>query len=73
MVNNIKKFRLATGLTQEQLGQKIGVDGSTIANWECGRRVPSIPNAIKLAVVFDTSLDAIFAKDHNAKAGVYHV
>lgn len=33
----IKKARLAKGLTQEELGEKVGVKKSAVAKWENGR------------------------------------
>ncbi len=36
MKNNIRKARLAAGLTQEELGAKIGVSGQAVSKWECG-------------------------------------
>ena len=36
----IKKCRYIHGLTQNQFGKKIGVDGSTICSWETGETKP---------------------------------
>lgn len=36
----IKKYRYIQGLTQNQFGEKVGVDGSTICNWETGETKP---------------------------------
>ena len=36
----IKNYRHMHGLTQSQLGKKIGVDGSTICSWEIGQTKP---------------------------------
>jgi DNA-binding transcriptional regulator YiaG len=33
---NVKLIRTKLGLTQEQLGKAIGVDQSTVSNWENG-------------------------------------
>lgn len=37
MGNPIKQFREASGLTQEQLGDKIGVKKALISKWEKGK------------------------------------
>ncbi len=39
-VNSIRACREQVGLSQEELGQKIGVTRQTIAAWETGDRDP---------------------------------
>lgn len=41
MENRIKEIRKALGLTQSELGGKMGVLQNTIAQYESGRRTPS--------------------------------
>ena len=36
----IKSIRLALGLTQEELAHRLGVTGTTIHRWECGKTEP---------------------------------
>lgn len=50
----IKMHRKALGLTQTELGQKLGVKVNAVSKWECGR-VEAIPTSkIKvLAEIFD--------------------
>ena len=38
--NEIKRYRFIHGLSQNQLGRKIKVDGSTVCNWETGETMP---------------------------------
>lgn len=46
---NIKKERKRQGLTQNQLGKKLGVSGAMIAAWENGKRNPKYPTIEKIA------------------------
>lgn len=39
---NLKQKRLEKGLTQEQLGDKVGVGRTTISSYECGEIKPSV-------------------------------
>lgn len=55
--NNILKLRLARGLTQESLGQQIGLTPSAISNIENSISYPSIDTLIKLAEFFGVTLD----------------
>lgn len=53
----IKKMREAMRLTQQELGQRIGVDKSLVSFWEKGERTPSLDLLIKIASVFHTTTD----------------
>lgn len=49
MENNIQKYRQASGLSQSQLGSRLGVPQGTVGNWERGLREPSLDTIKKLA------------------------
>lgn len=51
----LKELRTETGLTQEQLGERIGVQRMTIIRWEGGSNPPSDENLLLLAQLFKTS------------------
>lgn len=55
----IKKYRIKTHLTQEQLSDKIDVATSTIAHAESGTSKPSLPLLIKVANALNVSLDQL--------------
>lgn len=44
---NILKLRKKLGLSQEQLGEKVGVTRQTISNWELNETSPN-PEQLKL-------------------------
>lgn len=46
---NTKKIRIKSGLTQEELAQKVGVGRSMLAQIERGTKTLSLPLAIELA------------------------
>jgi len=58
--NQIKVFRAKNDLTQEGLAYKIGVTRKTINTIENGIFVPSVILAIKLARVFEISVEELF-------------
>lgn len=41
-LDRVSKIRLQRGLTQEQLGQRMGVAQATIQRWESGKREPNL-------------------------------
>lgn len=48
----LQKCRQALGLNCEELGEKLGVSGRTVENWEQGRRMISTPALKLLANLF---------------------
>lgn len=53
----LKELRLQHGLTQAQLGEKVGVKQNTFTNWENGKRTPNIEDIIKLSTLLGVSID----------------
>ena len=60
MKNSIKVERAKANYTQEQLALKIGVSRQTINAIEQGKYNPSIILALKIARIFDASVDSVF-------------
>ncbi len=60
MKNNIKVQRAIYNLTQQDLAEKIGVSRQTINALEAGKYVPSTVLALKLAKLFDKTVNEIF-------------
>lgn len=47
----VKEIREATGLTQVQFAQRIGIEVATLRNWEQGRREPTGPAKALLTAI----------------------
>lgn len=47
--DNLKKIRLAKGLTQEQVAEKLNVNSQTVSRWECGTTLPDVLTLPELA------------------------
>ncbi len=60
MKNTIKVERAIHNLTQEELSKKIGVSRQTINSIEKNRYVPSTILALKIARLFNKSVNEIF-------------
>ena len=52
----LKVLRESRRLTQEELGDRIGLSYRTIAEWESGRKLPRFDNAVALARELGVSL-----------------
>ena len=66
--DNLKKLRLSRGLYQEELGEKIiingkPVSGKTISSWEKNRTEPNMGAVQQLALFFNVSIDELMSDD----------
>lgn len=57
--SNLKHLRLQAGMTQDELAQKLEKDYSTIGKWELGQRSPIMIDVIKIAELFQVSLETL--------------
>lgn len=57
--DRIKRLRKEAGLTQETLASLLGVSRPTVTQMEIGTRRPTIPDLIKLADIFNLTLDEL--------------
>jgi len=64
MKNNLKELRESKGLSQQKLGDILGVSRQTINSVENGKFDPSLTLAIKLTKFFNEPIDSIF--EHEA-------
>lgn len=64
---NIKRMRLAKGLTQEQLADLLGISTAAVSKWEAKNTYPDITMLFPLAEIFDVSVDMLLGYDE-AKA-----
>lgn len=60
MKNTIKVERAKKDWTQAELAEKIGVSRQAVNSIETGKFVPSTLLALKMAKVFETSVEIIF-------------
>ena len=65
MINTIKVERAKKDLTQEDLAKMIGVSRQTINSIEANKYVPSTVLALKIAKVFETSVEKLFELTHD--------
>ncbi len=56
---NIREHRKRCGLSQEKLAELVGVSRQAVTKWETGQSAPSTENLLRLAEIFDVSLDAL--------------
>ncbi len=59
----LKKRRTTLNLTQDKVGEELGVTRQTISNWENGKSYPDIERIISLSELYELSLDELLKGD----------
>lgn len=57
--NFLKALRREKGITQEQLGEMLGVSGRTVSRWETGVNMPDLGVLIELSEYYETDIKEI--------------
>lgn len=60
---NILKLRKKSGLSQEQLGEKVNVTRQTISNWELNETTPNPEQLKLLSKALNASIDELLDND----------
>ena len=55
----IAKLRIATGLSQEELSEKIAVSRQSVSKWEMDQALPQIDKVLQLCELFNISTDEL--------------
>ena len=55
--DNIRKLRKQCCFTQDEVGERLGIDQKRVSKIECGEARPNLILCLKLANVFQVSLD----------------
>lgn len=60
IITNLKEYRKAKKISQQELAQLVGVRRETIVHLENNRYNPSLEMALKIAEIFDCHVEEIF-------------
>lgn len=60
IIDKMIKLRKNKHITQEKLAELLDISRSKVSSWETNRREMSITEAIKLAQIYEVSLDYLF-------------
>lgn len=63
IADNIRFFRKANNLTQEELSKQLGGSKNLVSNYENGISTPDIYTLVKLADIFDITLDELIGRE----------
>ncbi len=59
---NLKKYRVAKNLTQEQVAEILRVNAQTVSRWECGTTLPDVMMLPELARLYAVTVDDFYKK-----------
>lgn len=54
---SLRQLRESKGMSQEALGEELGVSRQAVGHWESGRMQPQLCLAIKIAKIFGTTVE----------------
>ena len=57
---NLKRFRLAKNMTQEQAAEALGVSSQTVSRWECNTTLPDVTILPKIAALYCVTIDDLY-------------
>ena len=63
IADNIRFFRKANNLTLEELSKQLGGSKNLVSNYENGISTPDIYTLVKLADIFDITLDELVGRE----------
>lgn len=59
----IARLRKSKGLTQEELGDKVGISSQAVSKWETDASVPDVMLLVKIANIFDITVDELLGNE----------
>ena len=68
---NIKRYRLEKGLTQEQLANIVGVSNQAVSKWECDGSIPDGLLFVPIADALGVTTDNLFGRETAYEKDVY--
>lgn len=62
LAENLKKYRTARNMTQEQAAAALCVNAQTVSRWECGTTLPDVLTLPMIAKLYGVTIDALLRK-----------
>ena len=59
----LKKTRVRSGFTQEQVAEKLMISRQTVSNWENEKSLPDVVSVMKMSDLYQISLDELLKGD----------
>lgn len=59
LCESIVKLRTNLGITQSQLGKRLGVTRAAVNSWEMGLSIPQLKHIVEMSKIFNTTVDGL--------------
>jgi transcriptional regulator with XRE-family HTH domain len=66
IANNIRAFRTAAGVTQRELGEKLGLKNNSVSNWESAISAPDIDTLFEVCEILGVTINQMYGIAENA-------
>lgn len=63
---NLRRLRTGKALTQEQLGELLGVSVQSVSRWECGNSLPDVMLLPRIARLYGVTVDDLYRAEPKA-------
>ena len=63
---NLKRFRVAKNMTQEQAAEALGVSTQTVSRWECNTTLPDVTILPRIAALYCVTIDDLYKENSSA-------
>ncbi len=67
LAENIRFYRRQLGISQRELASYLNAKGTLVSNYEVGYSTPDIYTLIKLADIFEVTLDELVGREFKIK------
>ena len=58
--------RINAGLSQTEAARRLGVDQSTVSNWETGKKAPRASKLAGMADLYGCTIDELFGRSRDS-------
>ena len=67
---NVRKYRIAMGLSQEDFAEKLNVSRQAISRWENGTALPDAQNILQISKLFHVTTDYLLNDDYESDTDI---
>ena len=64
LYEKLYELRRASGMSQEELAEKLGVSRQAVSKWESGATQPELSKLIELSKLYSVSVDELLSLEH---------
>ena len=67
LANRLYEYRKQSGLSQEELAEKLGISRQSVSKWERAESCPDTDNLIELSKIYNVTMDELLNTSKDIK------